>query len=491
MDDEEASRTQTQARDERDADSSGEFIMVGLERDGGEKWHYSNPEHPEQSPPPPRPPPKPSSTVVSFEGSNAQLKRPGSPLLAPRPKQRDDDEGRVTLHLPVSAPSRPHSPSSSIGFPQRPTRQIIHRTNSSPGASPSHTPRSGSPTGIRTAGGRRQSTAARVVEAAYHHSVTTYHFLAALRPSQLWLVAYFFASVSLTISTKFMLRSFFPFPWILTAMQMLFALIFTQLSSFFGIHRIARLSPNRESWALTCCVLFSFEILASNISLKMVPVPYHLSVRALSPILTLVLNVVFFDQKTTIRASSYLLLVALGVVFTSHNMDLDSFGSLLTITSALLSSAKTIVTNRLLYDTWHIHPFDLLSRVAPLGLAHSTLIAFWNGELRRLWSLTAEDFTTFHIAVLLFNGSISFFLVVIALITENKTRAPSMSISSHAAQAFTILVAAFFFSLSLNVINFVGIFVTLAGGILYAHYDAVDFPPSAPPLENKAKLLPD
>lgn len=58
--------------------------------------------------------------------------------------------------------------------------------------------------------------------------------------------------------------------------------------------------------------------------------------------------------------------------------------------------------------------------------------------------------------------------------------------AGYAAQAFTILTAAFMFGLKLSPMNFLGVALTLSGSVAYSHLDAID----APPLP-VGKILPD
>lgn len=120
------------------------------------------------------------------------------------------------------------------------------------------------------AGSAAISEAATITIAAVSKAA---HWVATRDPSQLWLTAYFAASVSLTISNKYLLRGWFPFPWILTTVQLSFALLGTQLSARLGLYRVARLSAQRELIIYSTATLFSCEILLSNVSLKLVTLP--------------------------------------------------------------------------------------------------------------------------------------------------------------------------------------------------------------------------
>ena len=78
---------------------------------------------------------------------------------------------------------------------------------------------------------------------------------------------------ALPIYNKALLRGFFPFPWLLTAVQMGCSSLGTFVAAKVGIYRASRLSNERETVLYALSFLFSCEILASNVSLKLVAIP--------------------------------------------------------------------------------------------------------------------------------------------------------------------------------------------------------------------------
>lgn len=96
-------------------------------------------------------------------------------------------------------------------------------------------------------------------------------FLISLHPS---LLAYFIVAVSSTISNKSLLRGFFQgITFLLTAWQMACATLGTMLSVKLGHYKPIKLTPKRESIMKVVALVFSFEIAASNLALRLIPVP--------------------------------------------------------------------------------------------------------------------------------------------------------------------------------------------------------------------------
>ncbi|BGO91939.1 hypothetical protein NBRC10512_001108 [Rhodotorula toruloides] len=320
---------------------------------------------------------------------------------------------------------------------------------------------------------RRLSLAVQDYALAAAHPSTYVSFLRSLHPS---LLAFFLISVSATLSNKHLLRGFFHgLTYSLTAWQMACATGGTVLAARVGAYRPYKVKQRHERIVQAVAVVFSCEILCSNLALRLVPVPFHVSLRAASPILTLLLSVIFFHDRTTLRTSSSLLMVLLGVSLTSHHEAWLSPGSVLLILSALLLTTKSLLVSQLLQERMHLAPLDILARTAPLSMLHCALFAVLNGEPRRLWTFVrSKEFTSAHLAMVALNGVLSFSGVVMGLAADKKTRPPLLSITTHAAQASTILFSLFFFSLRLSPLNFLGVGLTLAGGVLYARYDARD-----------------
>ncbi|SCV70123.1 BQ2448_1517 [Microbotryum intermedium] len=312
-------------------------------------------------------------------------------------------------------------------------------------------------------------------------------FVAQLDPA---IITFFLTSISFTIARKLLLRQpdgIFPFPFILLGTQAGFATFATHIARRTGSFRAIRLTHKRETTLRFLALLFSVEELTSTLSLRSVTVPFHLSVRALSPILTLALSVVFFKERTSMRTTSTFLLVVLGVVLTSLNLDIHSLGSFLAFTSAILLSIKSLITTHLLTERWGLGTLDLISRVAPLSIAHYGIFAILGGELGSFLNfLIGPELTRGHLLAIIAAGLLSVGNIFASLKAEERVQAPAPAISGHASQAFTIVVSVIVFALPLSIINFLGVALTLSGGVLYAWYDALDHPPLPFPIRGKS-----
>jgi len=89
---------------------------------------------------------------------------------------------------------------------------------------------------------------------------------------QAWLLLYFAFNLGLTLYNKLVLQGF-PFPWTLTAIQMLSGTIGTQIALQRGLFTQARLTNKENGIMLMFSGLYTINIAVSNLSLHLVSVP--------------------------------------------------------------------------------------------------------------------------------------------------------------------------------------------------------------------------
>jgi len=94
----------------------------------------------------------------------------------------------------------------------------------------------------------------------------------------------FVLSVTQTISNKYLLRGWYPFPWILTTTQLLFCTLGTMVAAQAGLYTPARVSPDRAMRLRFISILFSAELLCANVGLRMVSVPCKLPARGVAEV---------------------------------------------------------------------------------------------------------------------------------------------------------------------------------------------------------------
>lgn len=314
-----------------------------------------------------------------------------------------------------------------------------------------------------------------------------------------WLGLYFFFNLALTLFNKAVLGSF-PFPYTLTGIHTLCGTLGCALLHWRGVFKLTRLSDQESTTLILFSILYTINIAISNVSLQMVTVPFHQVVRATTPFFAMLINVVFLRHSYTVLTYLSLVLVCAGVGFaTAGDYYFTAMGFILTIIGAVLAAVKTVVTNRIQTGRFRLSPLELLYRMSPLAFIQTIVYAYLAGELEVLglrlsspedavastaaaassggplsflggidYSEIEFEYSQKLMLHLLLNGIIAFGLNIVSFTTNKKTGALTMTVAANVKQILTIVLAIFFFNLTVTPLNMMGILVTLLGGAWYA-----------------------
>lgn len=292
-----------------------------------------------------------------------------------------------------------------------------------------------------------------------------------LDSSMVWLSLYFFLNLGLTLYNKIIMAMFqFPYPWALTAIHTLCGTIGSLLFWQFGVFKPAKLGERENMTMIVFSVLYTINIAISNVSLNLVTVPFHQVVRAMTPVFTIILNVMFL--KTTYSGMVYISLIPViaGVAFaTFGDYSYTAMGFFLTVLGTILAAVKTVVTNRVQVGRLKLHPLDLLLRMSPLAFLQTLFYSYATGEITYVFEYSRRNLTFGVFLALLLNGIIAFFLNVVSFTANKKTSALTMTVAGNVKQVLSIILAVIIFDLSITATNGLGILLTLAGGAWYSN----------------------
>ncbi|KIJ63665.1 hypothetical protein HYDPIDRAFT_92303 [Hydnomerulius pinastri MD-312] len=303
-----------------------------------------------------------------------------------------------------------------------------------------------------------------------------------------WLMLYFSFNLGLTLYNKGVLIRF-PFAYSLTALHALCGSIggFVLLKS--GAYVPAKLTDADNLALIAFSVLYTINIAVSNLSLQLVTIPFHQVVRAATPIFTILLSMFLFGARSSRQKAASLIPVIAGVGLATYgDYYCTTPGLLLTILGTLLAAIKTIFTSILqsppllskpspqlpsafrflVPPRLHLHPLDLLTRMAPLAFIQCVLLAYMSGELEHVRHWSAHEMTPWKAVVLGLNGVIAFGLNIVSFTANKKAGPLSMTVAANVKQVLSIILAVLIFDLSISAMNAMGILLTLAGGAWYA-----------------------
>ncbi|KAI8384544.1 uncharacterized protein BYT42DRAFT_493028 [Radiomyces spectabilis] len=252
-----------------------------------------------------------------------------------------------------------------------------------------------------------------------------------LDSSRMWLALYFFLNLALTLYNKVIMSIFrFPFPWTLTAIHTLCGAIGSFIFWKCGIFTPAKLGQRENIVMLLFSVLYTINIAISNVSLNLVSVPFHQVVRAMTPVFTIMLSVMFLSKTYSPKIYISLLPVIAGVGFaTFGDYNYTGMGFFLTVLGTVLAAVKTVVTNRVQVGRLKLHPLDLLLRMSPLAFVQTLVYSYATGEMEQVNVFFDESFSMSLFWVLLVNGIFAFFLNVVSFTANKKTSALTMTVA--------------------------------------------------------------
>lgn len=188
----------------------------------------------------------------------------------------------------------------------------------------------------------------------------------------------------------------------------------------------------------------------------MIMIQFHQVVRAMTPVFTVMLNVLFLKKvysgmvytslipvsKRKIKEDivkvkgfltntmKFLRQVIAGVAFaTFGDYNYTAMGFILTVLGTVLAAIKTVVTNRVQVGRLKLHPLDLLLRMSPLAFIQTMLYSYATGEMELVQEYFQTNLTTNVFFALLLNGIIAFFLNVVSFTANKKTSALTMTVA--------------------------------------------------------------
>ncbi|KAK9702067.1 hypothetical protein K7432_011424 [Basidiobolus ranarum] len=288
-----------------------------------------------------------------------------------------------------------------------------------------------------------------------------------------WLIMYFFFNLGLTLYNKAVMQLFdFGFPWTLTGIHTLCGAIGSYLFYLFGVFKPRKLGERENTVMLAFSVLYTLNIAISNVSLHLVTVPFHQVVRAMTPLFTIILSVVFFKATYSKMTYTSLLPIIFGVAFaTFGDYYFTGMGFFLTVLGTVLAAIKTVVTNKVQTSGLKLHPLDLLYRMSPLACLQTIMYAYMTGELEAVSVFVRTEMSWPLVFALVVNGVIAFFLNVVSFTANKKTSALTMTVAGNVKQVLSIVLAVTIFNLDISAMNGVGILLTLLGGCWYTYIE--------------------
>ena len=301
----------------------------------------------------------------------------------------------------------------------------------------------------------------------------------------LFLVSFYLSvNLSLTFHTKWIFCHLkIESPWFVSGIHLFFTGIFSFLfSNFFSDVNPDKTNDDSSEKRILYTVsliffsiLYTMNIVLNNLSMLHSSLALQQLSKSAGPVLTLILESVFFKKRISFVMIIPLLFITLGIIITSvceiRFVDSDSkhtscLGIFLSFLSVLLASLKNIATNKLLRDSKHLTPIKLIKYIsAPCSLECLSISLLV--ERNQLEMLAKKITDTIILLSLITNGSLAFLVNYASFTTSSLISPLSMTIIGNLKQSIVICFAFVFFSKSMNFYKIFGTLLALIGSILY------------------------
>ncbi|KAL8732635.1 MAG: hypothetical protein Q9166_002610 [cf. Caloplaca sp. 2 TL-2023] len=282
------------------------------------------------------------------------------------------------------------------------------------------------------------------------------------------LLIYFAFNLGLTLYNKAVMIKF-PFPFMLTALHAASGMVGTQILLSRGIFTLKNLTGRDTAMLSAFSILYTANIAVSNVSLAMVTVPFHQTVRALTPVFTVAIYRMVFHGLYGTDTYISLVPVIIGVMLASYgDLNATILGFVVTMLGTVLAAVKTVTTNRLQTSGLHLGALELLYRMSPIACMQSLAVAYICGEFNRF---DASTLGRSSVLILLVNGAIAFGLNVASFEANKRSGALTMTIAANVKQVLTIVLSVVLWNIPVGVMNACGIVLTIVGGAWYGRVE--------------------
>jgi hypothetical protein len=200
-------------------------------------------------------------------------------------------------------------------------------------------------------------------------------------------------------------------------------------------------------------------------------------------------SMVCVPQSTFLWFLKVITKIGAGVALTSMGDYQSTFwGFLMTITSLVLATSKGLLANRFTNSgSIHIHPLQLVSRMAFLSAVYCFIYAYGVGEIDSIMYYYTPPFLRsldeqqrqreieddiqrgyFWVgSEVIVNGILASLLNVVSFMCSQRISPLSMAVAANAKQIFVIITSTILFKYQIDRINGLGILLACVGGFLY------------------------
>lgn len=219
---------------------------------------------------------------------------------------------------------------------------------------------------------------------------------------------------------------------------------------------------------LPIAVVFCFNIVLGNISLRFVPVSFMQTVKSLTPAATALLQFLVFRSRLSSRALISLIPVTFGVTLaTLTEASFHLGGFIAALTACFLTGLKFVLSSAMLSGKYKLDSVNLLYYMCPAAvIILAPLAYFLEGSSVTAWA-TQPDRPGVHLWYLLISGVLSFALNFTLFIVLKATSSVTVTVAGNMKTVGVIAISIWYFQNPVTLMNGLGCLVAICGCTMY------------------------
>ncbi|XP_073140190.1 probable sugar phosphate/phosphate translocator At1g06470 [Henckelia pumila] len=220
----------------------------------------------------------------------------------------------------------------------------------------------------------------------------------------------------------------------------------------------------------------ALDVNLSNESLVFISVTFATMCKSAAPIFLLLFAFAFRLESPSVKLLGIIFIISVGVLLTvSKETEFDFWGFIFVMLAAVMSGFRWTMTQILLQKEVYglKNPLTLMSYVTPIMAIATALLSLMLDPWHK-FKMTSYFDSSWHITrscfLLLFGGTLAFFMVLTEFILVSVTSAVTVTIAGVVKEAVTILVAVLYFHDPFTWLKGLGLLIIMFGVGLFNWY---------------------
>ncbi|CAO3689958.1 unnamed protein product [Rhizopus stolonifer] len=295
----------------------------------------------------------------------------------------------------------------------------------------------------------------------------------------LWILTWYTFATILSVYNKWMFSQDhynFQYPLFVTSIHMIVQFFFSGMSLLFVPKLRPKKRPSISNYIFKifpCALATSLDIGLSNLSLKTITLSFYTMCKSSTLAFVLIFAFIFKLEKISLKLILIIVIITSGVILmVSDETDFSLIGFIQVMSAAAFGGLRWSLTEVLLRkeSMGLANPFASIFFLAPSQAIILLIIsAFVEGYITIFKS---AFFITFSeglrtIGVILFGGSLAFFMIVSEFFLIKRTSVVTLSVCGIFKEVATIFISSLTFGDVLTIVNIIGLCITLFGIGLY------------------------